>query len=200
MQNNSQKRGIALGAVIALISSFFGFGAVSPALAATEGENLYVLPQYGTTTNLNGVNLEDFVVIAYPKPGASNNHDNFVSNKVGWEITRVSGDLDILVSTRSHTISATSTPSSNSGWVGSEGGVPSISGTVKYNWTTASSFVGAVGSGSSSLAIRAWSSSLTATSSTVVVDVTFFVENTATLNGVRDPLEWYTTERVTLHT
>jgi hypothetical protein len=33
----------------------------------------------------------------------------------------------------------------------------------------------------------------------VVVDVTFFVENTATLNGVRDPLEWYTTERVTLH-
>ena len=199
MQNNSQKRGIALGAVVAMISSLFGFGAVSPALAATEGENLYVLPQYGTTTNLNGVNLEDFVVIAYPKPGASNNHDNFVSNKVGWEITRVSGDLDILVSTRSHTISATSTPSSNSGWVGSEGGVPSISGTVKYNWTTASSFVGSVAGGTSSLAIRAWSSSLTATSSTVVVDITFFVENTATLNGVRDSLEWYTTERVTLH-
>ena len=199
MQINSQKRGIASGAAIALISSLFSLGAASPALAATEGENLYVLPQYGTTTNLNGVNLEDFVVIAYPKPGASNNHDNFVSNKVGFEITRVSGDLDILVSTVSHTISAISTPSSVSGWVGSEGGVPSISGTVAYNQTTASSFVGAVGGGSSSVAIRPWSSSLTATSSTVVVDVTFFVENTATLNGVRDPLEWYTTERVTLH-
>ena len=199
MQRNSEKRGIAFGAAIALISSLFRLGAASPALAATEGENLYVLPQYGTTTNLNGVNLEDFVVIAYPKPGASNNHDNFVSNKVGWEITRVSGDLDILVSTVSHTISALSTPASNSGWVGSEGGVPSISGTVKYNWTTASSFVGAVAGGTSSLAIRAWSSSLTATSSTVVVDITFFVENTATLNGVRDSLEWYTTERVTLH-
>lgn len=191
MKNNSQKRGLALGAIFALVASLFG--ASAPASAATNGANVAVTPAAGSSSNFNGVIMEDFPITAYLLPGVTNTQ--FATEKVFWEVTRTSGAFDIYISTQSGALSpmgaftplTTTTQSA------------SISGMVKANQTTASTVAGTVASSATNLNLAAYTTSMTYTSGPAVVTVKLWVENVATSNGVWDELEWYTTKTVTFN-
>ena len=210
MQNNSQKRGVALGAIAALIGSFFIGALPAQATTPTEGAHIAVTPLEGTVTNFNGTILEDFPVHAYLLPGITNS--NFAAEKVRISVTRVSGAVDIYVgSSSATTISADATRGSVSDLAGGTydesaqevSTESSYAAVVRSDWTTASVFTPlALNSSAARLVVRAISESATLASLseiTAVVDVKVWVENTATNNGIHDSLEWYTTERITLH-
>ena len=210
MQNNSQKRGIALGAVIALASSLLVGGLPAQASTAVDGAKLALTPVSGSVSNFNGTILEDFPLMSYLLPGASNS--NFVAEKVRVEITRVSGNVDILVATSSAiadgTVPASFSPTTNN-ITPSGSGVPcddtcsTLSQVVRANQTTASQFVvKGLSADAVRINIRAFSSSATAASFsllTAVVDVKVFIENNATNDGVHGELEDFVTKRITLH-
>jgi len=191
MKINSQRRGIALGAILALVASLFGLTA--PASAATDGANVAVTPAAGATTNFNGVIMEDFPITAYLLPGVTNTQ--FATEKVFWEVTRTSGAFDIYISTQSGALSPMGAFTPLSATTQSA----SISGMVKANQTTASTVAGTVASSATNLNLAAYTTSMTYTSGPAVVTVKLWVENVATSNGIWDELEWYTTKTVTFN-
>jgi len=211
MQNNSQKRGVALGAIAALIGSFFLGAMPAQATTPTEGAHIAVTPLAGPVTNFNGTILEDFPIHAYLLPGITNS--NFAAEKVRISVTRVSGNVDIFVGSTSQTaITADAQRSSVSDLTGGtydataalDSTRSSYAAVVRSNQTTASVFTPlSLDSSAARLVVRAISESAVSLTSlsavTAVVDVKVWVENTATNNGVHDDLEWYTTERITLH-
>ena len=194
MQENSQKRGIALGAILALFASIF-VGTAPASAATTNGADIALTPTAGSVSNFNGSILEDFPMVSYLLPGVSN--DNFAAYKVRYEVTRVSGNVDIIVGTTSAT--AISDAADRSSW---SAGFSTVSAVVQSDWTTASQFTPhALDSSAARLVIRAYTSSSLASLSevTAVVSVKVWVENTATNNNIHDELEMYTTKTITLH-
>jgi hypothetical protein len=194
MQNNSQKRGLALGAVFALVASILG---AAPASATTpvNGANIALTPLAGSVSNFNGTILEDFPLTAYLLPGVTNT--DFASGKVRFEVTKTSGNVDILVgSYSSEVVADLATPASASG-------TASISGYIPANQSTASYFtpLHLNSTASAQIVLRAYTASgmVTLSAQTAVVSVKVFIENSATNNGVHDSLEWFTTQTVTLH-
>jgi len=71
MQKNSQKRGIALGSVLALLASLFAGVMPAQAADAVNGDKIALTPLEGPVSNFNGSILEDFPVMAYLLPGVS---------------------------------------------------------------------------------------------------------------------------------
>jgi len=208
MQNNSQKRGVALGAIAALIGSFFLGAMPAQATTPTDGAHIAVTPLEGPVANFNGTILEDFPVHAYLLPGISNS--NFAAEKVRVAVTRVSGAVDIYVGSTSETsipaaaVRASVSEATGGSWDGNTGtSVSSFAAVIRSDWTTASVFTPlALDSSAARIVIRAISESATLASLsglTAVVDVKVWVENSATNNGLHDSLEWYTTKRITLH-
>ena len=196
MQKNSQKRGIALGSVLALLASLFAGVMPAQAADAVNGDKIALTPLEGPVSNFNGSILEDFPVMAYLLPGVSTSSSQA---SYRFEITRVSGAVDILVGTQSGSVTSIgdlATPASASGDA-------SISPVILADWTTASAWVtaDARSDGTVPLVVRAYTSSGVASLSalTAVVDVKVWIENDATANENHDSLEWYTTKRITLH-
>jgi len=194
MRNNSQKRGVALGAVFAMLASFF-VGAAPANAAAVDGGQIALTPYEGTATNFNGTIVEDFPVHAYLLPGVSSGsaQTHFV-----YEVTRVSGAVDILVGLTANADIAIADLAT----AASASGTPSVS-LVPANQTTASKFVGvgSLANGAVPLVIRAYTDSgaVTLSAQTAVVTVKVWIENSATDNNNHDSLEWFTTKTVTLH-
>jgi len=209
MQNNSQKRGIALGAILAMLSSVF-FGATLPAnAAAVEGAVIAVAPAAGSASNFNGSILEDFPLEAYLLPGKSNS--NFVAQKVRVEVTRLTGAVDIMVTSTSADLSALTTPASYSAEASNinpnaaascVGTCSTLSAVVYAYQTTASQFTAmTLPNGGIDINIKAYTDSgeVTLSGLTATVKIKVFVENTRTLDYAWDENEDYTEETVTLH-
>ena len=196
MQRNSQKRGMALGIVLALFTSLFAGVMPAQAADAVNGEKIALTPLEGSTSNLNGLITEDFPVMAYLLPGVSTASSQTVYR---YEVTKVSGNVDIMfdAGVRATSLSDVVTPASASG-------TASISGNIPVGQTTASAVApgtGLLANGATPLVIRAYTNSgaVTLSQQTAVVDIKIWVENLATANQNHDSLEWYTTKRVTLH-
>jgi len=210
MQNNSQKRGIALGAVFALVSSLFiGVVPASANTAAVDGAKIAMTPLNGAVDNFNGTILESFPLQAYLLPGASNS--NFVAQKVRVEVTRVSGNVDILVTssglvhdgTSPASYSLTSNIDPNIGVSATcTNTCSSLSSVVYSNQTTASQFtVMGLVSDAARFTVRAYTTSPQASLSgvTAVVTIKLFVENPSTNDREHQTLEDFVTKTVTLH-
>jgi len=215
MQSKKNRRGLAIGAIFALIGSFFTF---APAANAASGDHIAVRPLSNqSTSNFSGLLTEDFGVYAQLLTGASHANSNFsAGGSVLWEVTRVSGALDVLV--LSTTFSSTVSAVSNIGLNLSATGRGSASSEIVVEGSatkgaTYSNFVAVhsdktsktisarvTAGGIAPLFIRAKSASgIVSSSPNLVVDVKVFVDELGGANGKYDEGEWYTTQRVTLY-
>ena len=87
----TQKKGLALGAIFALVFSIFS---VTPAqAAATNGEHISIRPVAGSL--MTGLLTEDFPIYAQFNEGSTTSN----KSRLKWEITKVSGNLDVMVTT-----------------------------------------------------------------------------------------------------
>jgi len=159
---------------------------------AVNGDKIALTPLEGSASNFNGIIQEDFPVMAYLLPGASTSSSQA---SYRFEITRVSGAVDILVSSQSGSVTSLADDADPAS--------TSVSVVVPANQTTASAWVttDARGDGTVPLVIKAYtnSGSVTLSQQTAVVDIKVWIENVATANQNHDSLEWYTTKRITLH-
>ena len=196
MQTIKNRKGLALGAALSLLASLF-VGA-APASATTDGQYLALTPVAGPVTNFNGTTAEDFELVAYVLPGQATWTD---SDTVHFEVTKVSGAMDVLIDANSIStaIAAGATPASASGEANA-----SISGVITH--TTVSlpvtvSHVASASNGAVYLNLRAYTASpgVVSSSPSVTLTIKVWKENIATSNGRWDALEWYTTKTVVLH-
>jgi hypothetical protein len=186
-RNTSQKRGLALGAVFALVASIF---TSAPAqAAATDGANIAIRPVVGTS--FEGMVYNDFDIYAQLLPGVTNS--SFSTGVFMWKVQRTSGSLmDVIVK------SAAVRQDGSSFTSVSDAVVLAASSTV-----TSVSFNATVSSGVSHLTIKAHSTSAEATSwSSVTLVLTGWIDEITAGNsdGVLDADEWFTTKTVTLNT
>jgi len=203
MQKVHNRKGYALGAIVALLASLFG--ALPASAAATDGANIGLRPQAGSSTNFTGLLTEDFALEAQLLEGLTTS--NFLTN-LRWQVTKVSGPYDFIV-VSSETSSAT-VEASTVGDSTASGITPIADSAKRMSQSfivagTASSTLTVTGdvrdsTGVSYMYLRAYSSSgFVGTSSNAVFTVTAFIDNQGgSANGVRDADEWYTTKTVTL--
>ena len=206
MQKVHNRKGYALGAIVALLASLFG--ALPASAAATDGANIGLRPQAGTATNFTGLLTEDFALEAQLLEGITSN--NFTEGKLRWQVTKVSGPYDFVI-VSSETNSAGTEVANNGVATGSD--ITPLSGAAKaishsaIVAGTATATLTAVGDIKDSTSVsyaylRAVSTSgqgIVRTSSDAVFTVTVFIDNQGgSANGVRDADEWYTTKTVTL--
>ena len=223
MTNKGNRKGYALGAIFALVASFFVGSMPAQAADATEGANIAIRPNAGPTTNFNGLVTEDFLVYGQLLPGITN--ANFATedaaSRVMWEVTETGGLYDLIVmasdeaagatnislSTTSRTVSGAVSPvsasadydSSDTGALNVAYSDTSVSSVLAANTVTVSAPINAT-SGIGYLSIKALSSSaITSKSPNAVVTVRMWIDEQGGKNGVRDATEWYTEETVTLH-
>jgi len=197
-RNISQKKGLALGSIFALIVSLFG--ALPAQAAATEGSNIAIRPVAGTT--FGGVVYNEFDLYAQLLPGQTN--DAF-STSLEWKIEVTSGiDMDVMYHVDSSAITAVDQDTDSS----SPGTIPVIAATPTASLASASvAAFGAstVSSGVSYLTVKAHSTSGALTWSQVTLKITAWIDEitvgdgVTTGDGVRDADEWYTEETVTLY-
>jgi hypothetical protein len=103
MQTNSNRKGLALGAIFALLLSTFGLSAPAVAADAVEGAQIEIRVGAGADDdNFNGVIFEDFPVLTLLKPGVTNTQ--WADGNVYYEVTKVSGAMDVILSTYSTAI------------------------------------------------------------------------------------------------
>jgi hypothetical protein len=190
-RNTSQKRGLALGAVFALVASIF---TAAPAQAdATNGANIAIRPVVGTT--FGGMVYSDFDVYAQLLPGQSNS--NFAGS-LKWRINVTSGfGMDVVYQSSGSAVTATATATSGSANVG-----VIAAGTT----ATSASFAASVSGGLSYMSFKADSTSAEATSwSSVTVTLTAWIDEITVGDGVTsgtgviDADEWRTTQTMTLY-
>ena len=207
MQKVHNRKGYALGAIVALLASLFG--ALPASAAATEGANIALRPQVGTT--YTGLTTEDFALYAQLLEGSASS--NFAEAKLSYKVTKVSGPWDVVV-VSSETSSATIDIPSSSDPAGVEGTAAWIANTSasllagsfkSFSVSSTSGVVAAAdlnGSGVSYLYLRASTGSATADvtqSADLVLSVTVFIDNQGgSANGIVDADEWHTTKTVTL--
>jgi hypothetical protein len=186
-RNTSQKRGLALGAVFALVASIF---TAAPAQAdATNGANIAIRPVQGTT--FGGMVYNDFDLYAQLLPGQTNS--SFSTGVLMWKVDVTSGfkmDVSYRSSAAADDGSAWTSASSSVGQIASSGSA------------TSKSFDATVSSGVSYLTLKVSSASAEATSwSSVTMTVTAWIDEitAGASDGVRDADEWFTTQTVTLY-
>ena len=203
MQKVHNRKGYALGAIVALLASLFG--ALPASAAATDGANIGLRPQAGTATNFTGLLTEDFALEAQLLEGLTT---SAFSTNLRWQVTKVSGPYDFIIvssETSSGTVEASGigapsasaiTPISGAGKAISQSQI--VAGTHTATLTATGDV--RESTGVSYAYLRAYSSSgFVGTSSDAVFTVTAFIDNQGgTANGVRDADEWYTTKTVTL--
>jgi len=189
MQKNSNRKGLALGAIFALVASAF-VGVMPAQAAATDGANIAVRPAQGTT--FVGTLLEDFPIYAQSLPGNANSNSNFVGSLM-WKVEKTSGqDMDLIVSafsTASANITATASATSST-----------FAGTYMLAGSNSATLSGAVtaATGQGYLNFKASSASGVASWSPVTLRITTWIDE---VNGAADELdtdEWRTTQIVTL--
>ena len=189
-RNTSQRRGLALGAVFALLASLFG--AVPAQAAATDGANIALRPVLGTT--LGGMVYNEFSMYAQALPGNS-------------ALTNVEYKVEVLSGNRMHlgvTTSGEAITTMTHTWT-NEDTEDLI--TASPTLSMASKSVDAiVTSGVSYLTIKPYTASAEATSwSSVTVRITAWEDSVTigdgvtTGDGVIDADEWRTTKTVTLY-
>jgi hypothetical protein len=191
-RNTSQKRGLALGAIVALIGSFF---VSAPAqAAATDGSNIAIRPVNGTA--LVGMVYNEFDLYAQLLPGQSNASFN---SSLKWRINVTSGFKMNLA----YSSSITASPALDQDYTASSTSYPVISGA---DTATSVSFAAYTNSGAVNyLTIKAHSTSAEAGWSAVTMTVTAWIDDITIGNGVTsgtgviDADEWRTTATVTLH-
>ena len=206
MQTNSNRKGLALGAIFALILSSLGFSAPAVAADAVAGAQIEFRVAVGPDDdNYNGVVFEDFPVVTRLKPGEVN--AQWKTGSVYYQVTKVSGAMDVILSTYSTAIADGVTAST----LVPGAFAPSISAVIYSQNSTSSVEVAAshttfsatvAGNGMSTLSVRAVTGSsglATSTSPTVVLDIKVWVEDALTEDGVWTANEAYTIQRVTLH-
>jgi hypothetical protein len=183
MQKNSNRKGLALGAVFALVASLF---ATAPASAATDGANIGAYPALGTT--FAGVLTEDFPVYVQLKPG--NTYADFATDLV-FKVEKTAGTgMDVAVSA-SGSVTAMDLVTSASAAASFSKIIPagSVSRTVS----------GIVAGGVGHLNFKASSVSAYASWSPVTLKVTAWLDNQGgAKNDLVDSDEWFTTFTVTL--
>jgi hypothetical protein len=186
MQKNSNRKGLALGAVFALVASLF---ATAPASAATDGANIGAYPVLGTT--FAGVVTEDFPVYAQLKPG--NPNADFTASNVVFKVEKTAGTaMDVAISASAAAISMQDA-TSESHTVDNEGNTL-VAGSTS---TTVSAVISS--NGIAHLNFAASSASAYASWSAVTLKVTAWIDTQGgAKNDVIDSDEWFTTFTVTL--
>jgi len=188
MQKNSNRKGLSLGAIFALVASAF-VGVMPAQAAATDGANIAVRPAQGTT--FVGTLLEDFPIYAQSLPGNANSNSNFVGQLM-WKVERTSGhDMDVVFSTSEAVQAMTATGSATTARSGG------ISASAVADSATTSALVG----GSTHVAFlnfRVSSASGVASWSPVTLTVTTWIDEVNGALDELDPDEWRTTQTITL--
>ena len=214
MKSKNNRRGLAIGAIFALMASVF---AVAPAASAADGDHITIRPMSNTAaTNFSGLLTEDFAIYSQLLPGSTHANSNFANGgTVLYEITRVSGALDVLAlsSTQSATVGGTSnygltatatTRGSTSANVlvlaNGETGATYSEFVSVWATSTSATLSARIASGVAPLFLKAASASgITSSSPNAVIDVKIFIDELGGANGQYDEGEWYTTQRVTLY-
>jgi len=211
MQTNSNRKGLALGAIFALLLSTFGLSAPAVAADAVAGAQIEIRVGAGADDdNFNGVIFEDFPVLSLLKPGVTNTQ--WANGNVYYEVTKISGAMDVILSTYSTAIADGATASALTP-PNTDVTYPSISAVI-YSQNSTSSVHPAINSvnttfsatvtagGVSTLSVRAVTGSsglATSTSPTVVLQIKIWVEDRFNENGTWETIEPYSVQTVTLH-
>ena len=145
MQTNSNRKGLALGAIFALLLSTFGLSAPAVAADAVAGAQIEIRVGAGADDdNFNGVIFEDFPVLSLLKSGVTNTQ--WADGNVYYEVTKVSGAMDVVLSTYSTAIgdgvTASALVSSGTDDENGDASGPSISAVIYSQNTTASAATG----------------------------------------------------------
>ncbi len=187
MQKNSNRRGLALGAIFALVASFF---VSAPAQAATDGADIGIYPavESGATSSYYvGVLGEDFPLVVQGKGSFALASGTNLTYKI--EKTAGTG-MDVIVSSSAAAQDVSSATSASPG----TGRVAIHAGTAS---ATISAFVN--GSGVSHLNFVATSVSAAASWSAVTLKITVWRDNQGGVaNDVVNSDEPFTTQTVTL--
>jgi len=187
---------------------------------AVEGAQIEIRVGAGADDdNFNGVIFEDFPVLSLLKSGVTNTQ--WADGNVYYEVTKVSGAMDVILSTYSTAIadgvtaSALTPPAIDPAWDGdnpapvyasisaviyAQNSTASVQPPVGASHTTFSAKVTA--GGVSTLSVRAVTGSAglaTSTSPTVVLSIKVWVEDQFNEDGVWQSIEPYTIQTVTLH-
>jgi len=203
-----------------LLLSTFGISAPAVAADAVAGAQIEIRVGAGADDdNFNGVIFEDFPVLSLLKSGVTNTQ--WADGNVYYEVTKVSGAMDVILSTYSTAIddnvtaSAITPPDIDPAWDGdnnapvyasisaviyAQNSTSSVHPAVAASHTTFSAKVTA--GGVSTLSIRAVTGSsglATSTSPTVVLSIKIWVEDQFNEDGVWQAIEPYSVQTVTLH-
>ena len=186
MQKNSNRKGLALGAIFALFASIF-VGVTPAQAAATDGANIAVRPALGTT--YGGTLLEDFPVYAQLLPGQTNAS---FSSRLFWKVEKTAGvNMDVAISvSQALAVTFSATPD-----------VTSFSGTIPAGSTSTTVSHTTDGAGLNYLNFRVSSASGIASWSPVTLRVTAWIDEVTagSSEGVMDADEWRTTQTITLY-
>ncbi len=226
MQTKTNRRGLAIGAAIALVGTFFG--AAPASYATTDGAYIDIRPLSNSDlSNFGGLLTEDFPIYAQLKSGTANQNANFANGKLMWQITRTSGEVNIFAAATNQGVTAAGdytaavsdstvlTSTSVQVALGSFGvtateitsNTNTVSNIATVSWTgsTAVTLAASVSpAGIAPLFLRALNSvSGTTTFTSVSPNVTFtvmaFIDDLGGQNGRYDSGEWFSTKTVTLY-
>ena len=218
MQTNSNRRGLAIGAMVALVGSFFGMAPAS--YAVTDGQYIDVRPlSNAAVTNFGGLLTEDFPIYAQLKSGTTN--AAFSNTNLRWRITHVSGTAAIfaVATTVSADVGAANTglvvnPTTLTSTSAQIGAAVTGNSSATASNVASISHTTSVGVGNNSVSLLARvnsagvaplflsavsASAFTSQSPNSVFDVTIFIDDFGGTNGLLDSGEWFTTVRVTLN-
>ena len=189
MQKNSNRKGLALGAIFSLIASVFAVSA--PASAATDGANIGVYPAAGTT--FVGTLAEDFPTYLELKPGLS--EADFSSDFLTFKVERTAGfDMDVIVSA-SGTVATDLTSATSASTDVSK----VMAAAAAADSATFAGIVSTANTGVAGLNFFADTTSAAASWSKVTLAVTAWIDSSGgARNDVVDADEWFTTFTVTL--
>jgi hypothetical protein len=187
MQKNSNRRGLALGAIFALVASLF---VSAPAQAATDGANIGVYPvaENGTTSSaFVGTLVDDFPIYVQAKPGNA----SLAGSTVIFKVEKTSGtamDVVVSASATAENLSSATTDSATATQKKIVAGSTSV---------TVSAIVGS--NGIAHLNFKASSVSGLASWSAVALKVTVFQDTQGGVsNDIINSDEWFTTQTVNL--
>jgi len=183
MQKENRK-GLALGAVFALVASLFG---TVPAASASEVNDAHmeIYPEAGTA--FTGLLVDDFSIYLQLDSGVTN--ANFTESKLVWQIEKAAGTLDLhySVSERATVANLGSTASSQ------------VLNAASTSVTLSASVSADANSFLTGLTLRASTASgITSASPAMTVTITAFIDDQGIANGTRDPGEWYSQQTITL--
>ena len=189
MQKNSNRKGLALGAIFSLIASVFAVSA--PASAATDGANIGVYPAAGTT--FVGTLAEDFPTYLELKPGQS--EADFSSDFLTFKVERTAGfDMDVIISASGTVATDLSSATSVSSGVSKV-----MAAAAAADSSTFAGIVSTANTGVAGLNFVADTTSAAASWSKVTLAVTAWIDSSGgARNDVVDADEWFTKFTVTL--